>query len=119
MDGVVARLDPTDLGVRAHLQRKLQTLIAEPQPHAARRAGFREAGEDGADRSNDGLIGMKQNLAVGLTPHTKPTGKPRRSSPRAALLRMPPLRRARSTCSSASLIVPFNPSSKRSLNNAG
>ena len=45
--------------------------------------------------------------------------KPRRSSPRAALLRMPPLRRARSTCSSASLIVPFNPSSKRSLNNAG
>lgn len=69
VDGVVARLNPTDLGVRAHLQRKLQPLIAEPQPHAARRAGFCEAGEDGADHRNDGLIGMKQNLAVGLTPH--------------------------------------------------
>src|ERR1041385_7382402 len=36
-----------------------------------------------------------------------PTGKPRRSSPRAALLRMPPSSRARMMCSSASLMVPF------------
>src|SRR5215831_2514652 len=40
------------------------------------------------------------------SPQTKPTGRPRRSSPRAALLRIPPLRRARRTCSSASLMVP-------------
>jgi hypothetical protein len=46
---------------------------------------------------------------------TKPTGNPRRNSPRAALLRMPPSSRARSTCSSASLMVPLRPSSSRSL----
>jgi len=69
VDGVVARLDPTDLGVGAHLQWKLQALIAEPQPHAARRSGLCEAGEDGADHCNDGLVGMKQHLAVGLAPH--------------------------------------------------
>ena len=43
------------------------------------------------------------------SPQTKPTGNPRRSSPRAALLRMPPLRRARRTCNSASLMAPFRP----------
>ena len=69
MDGVVARLDPTDLGVCAHLQRKLQTLSAEPQPHASRRTGLCEAGEDRADRRHDGLVRMKQNLTVGVTPH--------------------------------------------------
>src|SRR4051812_28949135 len=37
----------------------------------------------------------------------------------AALFRMPPLRRARSTCNSASLIVPLSPSNRRSLNSAG
>jgi DNA-binding protein H-NS len=31
VDGVVARRDPTDLGVCAHLQRKLQTLSADPE----------------------------------------------------------------------------------------
>ena len=69
VDGVVARLNPADLGVRAHLQRKLEALIAQPQPHAARRARLCEACEDGADRSHDGFVGMKQDLAVGLTPH--------------------------------------------------
>ena len=55
--------------MRAHLQWKLQALIAEPQPHAARRPGLGKAGKDGADGSNNGLVGMKQNLALGLTPH--------------------------------------------------
>lgn len=36
-----------------------------------------------------------------------------------AVLRMPPSRRARSTCSSASLIVPLRPSTSRSLKLAG
>jgi hypothetical protein len=54
VDGVVARLDPTDLGVCAHLQRKLQTLSTEPQPHASRRTGLCEAGKDRADRRHDG-----------------------------------------------------------------
>ena len=42
-----------------------------------------------------------------VLPQTNPTGRPRRSSPRAALLRIPPLRRARRIWSSASLIAPF------------
>jgi len=36
------------------------------------------------------------------SPHTSPTGSPRRSSPRAALLRMPPSNRARRMWISAS-----------------
>ena len=50
---------------------------------------------------------------------TKPTGSGQRSSPRLALLRMPPRRRARKTCSSASLMVPLSPSNRRSLKWAG
>jgi hypothetical protein len=69
VDGMVARLDPANLRVRVHLQWELVSLVAEPQPHAARRAGLGEAGEDGADRGRDGLVGMQQNLAVGLAPH--------------------------------------------------
>jgi hypothetical protein len=41
------------------------------------------------------------------------------SSPRLALLRMPPCSRARNTCNSASLMVPFKPSSNLSLKWAG
>src|SRR5262249_18996390 len=62
-------LDPTDRGVCAHMQWKMQTRSAEPQPHASRRTALCEAGEDRADRRHDGLVGMKQNLTVGLTPH--------------------------------------------------
>src|SRR5215472_7116322 len=47
--------------------------------------------------------------------YTKPTGTIGLSSPRRARLRMPPRNRALSTCSSASLMVPFRPQSKRSL----
>ena len=50
---------------------------------------------------------------------TKPTGTICLSSPRRARLRMPPRSRALSTCSSASLIVPFRPNNKRSLKCAG
>ena len=35
VDGVIARVDPTNLGVGMHLQRQLQRLVAEPQPDAA------------------------------------------------------------------------------------
>ncbi len=66
---VVTRLDPTDLGMRVHLQWELMTLIAQPQPNAARRAGLGEAGEEGVDGSHDSLVGMTQHLAVGLSPH--------------------------------------------------
>src|SRR3954468_22173165 len=43
-----------------------------------------------------------QSICPSASPHTSPTGSPRRNSPRAALLRIPPSRRARRRCSSAS-----------------
>jgi hypothetical protein len=45
--------------------------------------------------------GWKQ-ISPPASPQIRPTGSPRRSSPRAALFLMPPSSRARSTCSSAS-----------------
>ena len=118
VNGGVARLDPSDLAALMHPQREFEPLRAEPQPHPPGRAGLGEMDKDLANGGADGFIRMKTNLAV-LLPQTKPTGRPRRSSPRAALLRMPPLRRARNMCNSASLIVPFNPSASLSLNTAG
>lgn len=61
--------------------------------------------------------GSRHTRASG--PYTSPTGSVISSSPRRALLRMPPCSRDFSTCSSASLIVPFRPSSSRSLKWAG
>jgi hypothetical protein len=52
-----------------------------------------EALEDRADGAGDSLVRMKEDFAI-LFPQMKPTGNPRRSSPRAALLRIPPSSRA-------------------------
>ena len=49
------------------------------------------------------------------SPHTNPTGRPRRSSPRAALFLIPPSSRARRIWSSASDMVPLSPRTSRSL----
>src|SRR5215831_13257790 len=115
---MIAGLDPSDLGVFVHLQWELHSSRAEPQPNAPRRAGLGETLKHGLNGGDDAFVGVEAHLAVLIAP-TKPTGRPRLSSPRAALLRMPPLRRARNTCSSASLIVPLRPSSKRSLKRTG
>src|ERR1700745_985138 len=69
VDSVIAGVDPADLGVRAHLQRKLVALVAQPQPNASRRAYLGTALEDGADGCDDGLIVVKQNLAFSFAPH--------------------------------------------------
>jgi hypothetical protein len=45
---------------------------------------------------------------AGLVLPSRASTRPRLSSPRCALFRMPPLRRARNTCSSVSLIVPLS-----------
>ena len=60
-----------------------------------------------------------KRTSPGASPQTKPSGRPRRSSPRAALLRMPPSSLACRMCSSASDIVPLSPSTRRSLKPAG
>src|SRR5437660_7861015 len=36
VDGVIAGVDPADLGVRTHLQRELVALVAQPQPNPSR-----------------------------------------------------------------------------------
>ena len=74
--------------------------------------------EDRGDRAAHRLIGVDQDLALLLTPN-QPDRSALRSSPRAALLRIPPSRRARTTCSSASDIVRFSPSRSQSLNEPG
>src|SRR5215213_7595035 len=60
-----------------------------------------------------------QRISPSASPHTSPTGSPRRSSPRAALFRIPPSSRARRMCSSHSDMVPFMPNRIRSLNSPG
>ena len=84
VDSVIARLHPADLGMGVHLQRQLEALIAKPQPHAAGGTHLGKTVEDGADRGDDGLVGMEQHLAVRLAPdEARPAGH-------AATLRAPP-----------------------------
>ena len=78
----------------------------------------RERLEEQAHAVLDLLVGIDHHAGPRDRRRSRPAGGTR-SSPRRALLRMPPRRRARSTCSSASLIVPFRPRSSRSLKCAG
>src|SRR5260364_407756 len=90
----------------------------KPQPDMAGRTEFTKAIKYSAQCVNDGFVWMEHYFAIGFAPYW-PDGQTPAQLPRAALLRIPPSRRARRMCSSASLIVPFRPSSSRSLNDAG
>ena len=105
---VVGRLGPMSRAadVGAGLQRELQALVTQPQPDPAHRPADGEPAEDRGDDTGDGLVGVHQDLPVGLAPDQARLS-PRRSSPRAALFRIPPSRRARRICSSISDMVPF------------
>src|SRR6201993_2604013 len=100
VDGGVARLDPSDLAALIHPQREFEPLRAEPQPHTPGRAGLGEMGKDLANGGADGFVRVETNLAVRLAPD-KTDGQTAAKFARAALLRMPPLRRARKMCNSA------------------
>ena len=100
------------------LMGKAQAFGMEPEPDPARRTQFGEAFEHRADGGNHRRVGVEAHLAVLVAPN-EANGQSRRSSPRAALLRMPPSSRARKIWSSASLIVPLSPSNSRSLNSPG
>ena len=76
---------------------------ADPAPDTAR------------NRIGDVISRAGKNYPAGPSVKTSPTGSAISSSPRLALLRIPPCRRAFRMCNSASLIAPFNPSSSRSL----
>ena len=69
---VVGRLDPGDLAaaqVGGRLQRELQPVLAQPQPHPAHRPAHGEPLEDRGDHTGDGLVGMPTDFAVGFAPH--------------------------------------------------
>ncbi len=80
-----------------------------------------EGGEEQLQRLLDLLVGIEPNApgfiptGVGSSTYTNPTGKGLANSPRRALLRIPPRKRARRKWSSASERVPFMPNSRRSL----
>jgi hypothetical protein len=115
---VIGRDSPLDLAVSEAAHRELHCLAAHPQPHLADRPKLGEAIEDRLDRAAHRFVCVEQDLAPS-SPQISPTGSALRSSPRAALLRIPPSSLARSTCSSASLIVPFSPNKSLSLNEPG
>src|SRR3954452_4678025 len=93
----VARVDPPDRCTIMGLHRKGQALAAQPKPDPTHRTEFGKAREDGADRRGHRRLGVKAYFAVLLAPDEADRQTPR-SSPRAALLRMPPSRRARKMC---------------------
>jgi hypothetical protein len=68
VDGVIAGLHPADLGMSMHLQWELHPLVAEPQPDAARRAGFGETLKHAIDGSDDGFVRVEEHLTVLIAP---------------------------------------------------
>ena len=97
--------------------RKLLALRDQLADDLARRAEPVPQLEDALDRVAHLLIGGQHDPPVLVA--IEPDRRGIRSSPRLALLRSPPSSRARIRCSSASDIVPFSPSSSRSLKSAG
>ena len=68
VDGVIAGLDPADLGVFVHLQRELHAFRAEPQPNATRRTGFGKSLEHALDGGDDSFVRVQEHLAVLIAP---------------------------------------------------
>ena len=69
---VVGRVDPDDLGGRRDVailaQRQLQPLVTQPQPYRPHRTTGGELLEDRGEDAADGLVGVFEDLSVGLTP---------------------------------------------------
>jgi hypothetical protein len=114
---LVGRLDPADLAGEA-LERELHPLAAPPQPQLAGRAELGEALEDHRDRALDRLVGVEQQLAVGLAPD-QPDRQPAAQLAALRLVADPALEAGAQRVSSASDIMPLSPSSRRSLNEPG
>ena len=68
----VSRGDPADrprLARGSLLQRKGQAFGAEPEPNTTRRTELGEALKDGADGAGNGLVRMKPDLTILLSPN--------------------------------------------------
>ncbi len=68
MNRRIGRCHPAEVGHPVGLQGERQALGAEPQPDLAHRPHLREAFEDGAEGTGDGLVGMEPDLAFVLAP---------------------------------------------------
>jgi len=111
VDRVVGGCNPPELGPgvpRRLLQREREPLAEQPQPHSPHGAGLCEVAEDGPYHATHRLIRVEEHLAVPLPPY-EPDRKAPAELTSCRLVRIPPSSRARSTCSSASLIVPSSP----------
>jgi hypothetical protein len=73
VDGNVGGLDPEDLAVGPFVG-KAQPLALKPKPRLAGRTQFGKLFKYRADRAGDGLIGMKDHLALALAPE-QPDGQ--------------------------------------------
>jgi hypothetical protein len=105
----IARADPPDPARADRSARQLLVLGDQLLDDLARRAESPPQLEHAPDRVPDLLVGAghDQTVLVAVQADRQVLLKP----PRLALLRSPPSRRERIRCSSASDIVPFNPSS--------
>ena len=68
---MIGRLDPGDVAaaqIGGRLQRELQPVVTQPQPHRAHRAAHREPLEDRGDDAGNRLVGMAADLTVGFAP---------------------------------------------------
>ena len=72
MHRVIGRVDPDDLVGRRDVatpdQRQLQALVTQPQPHCPHRTTGGELLEDRGDDAADGLVGVFEDLSVGVAP---------------------------------------------------
>ncbi len=98
-------------------RREAQAFIAKGLHDGSGRAGAGEGGEEMRDGVLHSGVGVEDDFAGGVIDQAD--GSSMGNSPRRALESCPPRRRARMKCSSASDIVPFRPSSSRSLKSAG
>src|SRR5438874_3153399 len=68
MNRIISRFAPENLPIGAGV-RKGQTFGLKPKPHPANGAQFGKLFEHAAHRSGHGLVGMKEDFAVGVTPN--------------------------------------------------
>src|SRR6266508_4235296 len=87
------------------LQRPAQALLAQPQPGGPRRAAPGEPVEERRDDAGDRLVGVPAYFPVALAPD-QPDRQAATQFPTGGLVTDPALNRARSTWSSASLMIP-------------
>ncbi len=105
VDSVVGGGYPPDLGGREATVWEEQLLLQEPEQVLRAEPNSKKRWKTLPMALATASSGSK-SISPSSSPQTRPTGNPLRNSPRSALFRMPPFKRARRTCSSASYAAP-------------